>query len=298
LAMMQAYIDESASQKGERMLWMAGYLNSASNWALFSEAWDEELRQAPAINYLKMSEALFFKGEFRGWTAAERDEKLRGLARVIRHFRPASFGMAISLAQFDAWVCGLNPFGLDAHYVVANLVIAKVADYSSTRGMVPPIDFFFDQHDGLEPSVRLFLDAMVEGMPKPHRKWVGQALFKDEKEVLPIQAADMLAWYLRRRSEGSNSDFLLVDLPDIAGVEHFETIVPEAAIKGWGEAFAKMPAEAMSRTPAQWKRLKKELTAIKSKGFEPPYGTPMRNWIGRNARWLARLLGYPVPPNI
>lgn len=289
MALMQAYIDDSASQIGERTLWMAGYLNSAANWSLFSQAWAVELEQAPAIGYLKMSDALYFKGEFMGWTADQRNEKLRGLARVIRHFQPVSFGMSISLAKFEKRVAGVAPYGLNAYYVGANLVLDKVAAYAKLRDLAPPIDFFFDQHEGLDANLSLFLDAMKEYMPRERSGMVGGAYFRDEKAVLPIQAADMLTWYLRRNDEGSDSGFLLVGLPDIVGSEHFETAIPEEVMIAWGQAMSRLPQAAVPHTARQWKKLKLDIRAAKAKGFVPPYGSRWKNRI-------AKFFGYPRIP--
>jgi hypothetical protein len=81
MASLQAFIDDSASDTGDRRLYLARYLNRTDRWALFSEAWREELKAAPSIAYLKMSEANAFVGQFKGWTTADRDEKLRALTQ-------------------------------------------------------------------------------------------------------------------------------------------------------------------------------------------------------------------------
>lgn len=87
LPSLQAFVDDSASDADEQRLFMAGYLNYSEKWALFSEAWREELKVAPSIDYLKMSEANALADQFNGWDAKVRDEKLRSLVRVINHFK-------------------------------------------------------------------------------------------------------------------------------------------------------------------------------------------------------------------
>ena len=101
LVALQAYVDDSAKQTGDRRLFLAGYINTADKWIRFSDVWQEELQRAPAINYLKMSEANCLGGQFRGWSIKARDEKLKGLARLIRHFKPASIHSSVSRAEVD-----------------------------------------------------------------------------------------------------------------------------------------------------------------------------------------------------
>ena len=59
--MLQAYVDDSASDQGDQRLFLAGYINAADRWIRSSDAWAEVLRDPPAIGYLKMSEANRFQ---------------------------------------------------------------------------------------------------------------------------------------------------------------------------------------------------------------------------------------------
>lgn len=57
MTVFQAFVDDSASDEGEARLFLAGYINAADKWGLFSDAWQEQLSNPPAIEYFKMSEA-------------------------------------------------------------------------------------------------------------------------------------------------------------------------------------------------------------------------------------------------
>jgi hypothetical protein len=115
LAFLRAFTDDSGSEVGDRRLFMAGYLNRAELWALFADAWDEELKASPSIDYLKMAEAQNLRDQFdwrNGWTEEKRDEKLRALARVIRHFNPMSFQVSIDRRHFYQVLEPVSPRGL------------------------------------------------------------------------------------------------------------------------------------------------------------------------------------------
>lgn len=85
---LRAYTDDSGSDIGDRPLFLAGYLNSIENWELFDRLWQEQLLSAPAIRYLKMTEAKGLRGEFAGWADAARDRKLEDMAAVIGALEP------------------------------------------------------------------------------------------------------------------------------------------------------------------------------------------------------------------
>ena len=199
---LQAFTDDSASRSDDQRLFMAGYLNETAKWALFSTAWEEELKVSPSIDYLKMAEAFAFKGQFVGWTEAARDEKLTGLARVIRHFKPLSFEVSVSRSEYDRLVTPHAPRGLGPHFVCCFGVIASVARAADVNGFDTPIDFIFDKQDGVEDDARLFFGEMIKHLPASARKLVRRPpSFKDDKLHLPLQAADMLAWHVRRKHE-------------------------------------------------------------------------------------------------
>jgi hypothetical protein len=115
--MLQAYVDDSTSEVGDQRLFLAGYINTADRWIRFSDAWKEELQAPPGeIDYLKMSEAYVLRGQFQGWSPEDRHEKLRGLSRVIRHFKPASIHCSVSTNEFASTVALTAPYGLARPY--------------------------------------------------------------------------------------------------------------------------------------------------------------------------------------
>ncbi len=173
LVFLQAFADDSASEVGDKRLVIAGYLNRADKWALFSEAWDEELRAAPAIEYLKMSEANNLGGQFRHWTKEARDEKLRGLARVIRHFEPWSFETSVSRDQYYRLVTPVAPRGSNPHFVCDFSFVAGVVRYAKSQRIKTPIKFIFDEQEGVSDDIKMHFDQMIRALPWSTRKLIG-----------------------------------------------------------------------------------------------------------------------------
>jgi hypothetical protein len=153
LAFLRAFTDDSAAQKGDRRLFMAGYLNRADVWARFSEAFDSELRASPAIEYLKMSEANSLQGQFEGWPVAQRDEKIAALARIVRHFKPFSFQFSVDREQYDQTARPASPYGLaDPHFWGCFGIISGLTRFAADQGIRTPIEFIFDQQDGTDDN--------------------------------------------------------------------------------------------------------------------------------------------------
>jgi hypothetical protein len=291
LAFLQAYFDDSGSQRGDRRLYIAGYLNSAGKWALFSEAWDEELRVSPSIEYFKMAEAFSFKNQFDGWHKSDRDEKLRGLARVIRHFQPASFEVSVSMADYQALVNPTSPYVLGNPYFTCCFgMVSTVVQYAVKSGITIPIDFIFDQQQGVDGDIALFFSHMAQNLSPATRKLVsGTPTFKDDKLVLPLQAADMLAWHLRRSHETNGSNMGFLDVKSIIGVDHAVISYEKHDLTRWSEQLSTVPGVSQVQSRQRWRFLKRELVELIAHGYIPPHGTRWKNFRHRAIERISAL---------
>lgn len=282
MAILQAYIDDSASDLDDQMLFLAGYLNRADKWALFSDAWAEEMAASPKISYLKMAEANSLRGEFHDWKVEHRDEKLRGLSRVIRHFRPFSFQFSVSRKTYLSQVKPNAPRGFGkAHFAATFGVVATLSRYLAQQGVRIPVHFIFDAQEGVSTDITLLFDYMIKSLPKNARKIIGSTpIFANDKNVPPLQAADMLAWNLRKEYEigmGMGSLPMANLLRSENG--HLHSEIPEEMLASWAKSFAQMPMVNAMQTKDNWRKARDSaLTAI-SNGFVPPYGSRKNNFM-------------------
>jgi hypothetical protein len=291
LAFLQAYIDDSSSDTGDQRLFMAGYLNSAGDWRLFSEAWSEELKSEPTIDYLHMVEANNLRGQFKGWTIGARDLKLAGLVRVIRHFRPISFEFSVSREKYFSLVKPVSPHVTgNPHFICCFGIVSTLSRYLENSKINIPIDFIFDKQQGVSADILLFFDYMKKNIPRKARKNIsGIPVFMDDRLVLPLQAADMLAWHVRREHERcvSPDTLPMADLLRNEGM-HISSAIDEKMLMKWADEFSKMPAIQSLSGKASWKEMRSLITRLSSAGFVPPYGTRWKNLVFAGRERLSR----------
>ena len=304
LVMLQAYVDDSASEQGDRRLFLAGYINAADRWIRFSDLWAEVLRDRPAIGYLKMSEASGFGGEFKGWDRSDRDEKIKQLARVVRHFEPRSIHASISRAQFDAIVTPVAPHGFATPYSLCfQALMLPLAIQQAKERVKVPIDFIFDEQEGLGTQAAFFYTKIREQQPKHIRDVMcASPIFRDEKQMLPLQAADMLAWHIRRRHEADQKLFQVPDLLSHDGL-HMTIDMEEENLRSIAQGFSEIPGVPKLRRKSTWKKVYRNIEELESKGIDTskigrpgvyfPKGTP---WLLRAAAALKRWLLNPRWP--
>lgn len=284
---------------------MAGYLNRTEHWALFVDAWAEELRAQPSIEYLKMAEAQNLRDQFdwrKGWTEEKRNGKLRSLARVIRHFDPLSFQMSMDREHFYRVLEQVSPRGLaNPYFPCCSATIASLANFSSGSKLKSKIEFIFDEQDGVSSDIDMFFEHMKDTIPQNIQDWIeGRPLFRNDKQFTQLQAADMLAWHIRREHEVGGFPENPLPMADLLrnNSGHLISEIDNALIDKWADHHRQQPGVKFVRSKTQWRKVKKEIARLTALGIDPskikgpgvyyPRGTPLLARIIDRVRWLFR----------
>jgi hypothetical protein len=274
LAFLRAFIDDSAAQAGDRRLFLAGYLARADVWAHFSESWHQELNAWPSIDYFKGSEANHLTGQFdykKGWDQALRDAKAAGLAAIINHYQPFSFEFSLNRQLFEDELKPVSPYGLGRpHLHLSFCVVSGLARYAAQEGITTPIEFIFDEQSGVDTDVAMFFSELKKALPIEAQKLIeGTPFFKSDrdKRYMPLQAADMLAWHLRREHETGSVLPLTRHLVNKSG--HLVQKIPDEIVRAWADHHSKQPGIDRVKTKGQWRNTKREIQRLIDAGIDP-----------------------------
>ena len=198
--MLQVYIDESG-RGVEPVFVLAGYIGRVRNWESFSVEWQKLLSKSPKLTFLHMNEAQGLKDAFRGWTTIQRDKRLMEMAKLINRYAMLAMDLTIDISAFNRIlkrpkILFKNPYAVAfAHiptWVLASgsqrKTIEKI-ELIFDRGVLSRDDAIRDSYIGMMTHLPPNLTALLHGRPR----------FEDDKEVLPLQAADLWAWHVRRQ---------------------------------------------------------------------------------------------------
>jgi hypothetical protein len=208
LVMLTAYFDDSSSEQEEKLLVLAGYIHNAETWARFSDDWQVVLAAPPSIEYFKMREAENLNGQFGGWEPIARNAKVLTFAEVIEKHVPWSIECSISRRNHQAIVRPVGPYDLRFPYFDAfYAVIIKLAQWHYQIGLTIPVDFVFDEQGEIGAEAVIWYEHIKSIQPPEISALLGSTpVFRDDKKILPLQAADLLAWHIRRGKEPRNTD--------------------------------------------------------------------------------------------
>ncbi len=197
---INAFVDDSSAQEGDQELCLAGYVAPASVWEEFSDDWQLVLDSPPAIKGFHAVDAQGLKGEFLGWAEADRDLKVLQLAKVVRDYDVMSFDARVSRRAYRDIVLPVAHFDIkDPYALLFHAVMHVVAHQLHDRNIIVPVDFVFDEQGRVGVEAALWYGTLRATLPSHIRKLLGnRPIFRSDDQLIPLQAADCLAWHLRR----------------------------------------------------------------------------------------------------
>ena len=196
LLVFQVRIDDSASNDG-RVFVLAGYIAPAEKWAEFADEWKALLDEEPPLTRFKMNEMA------RSGVKRRRCERFY---RVIERHVTGAVSCVIKADELAEVVDNIKPpkgvknwDGLKNPYFFAfGAIIQKLAIHQEKFKITEPIDFIFDMQTE-QAQVREGWNYMYLSVTPDLRAMLGNPpTFLDDEKDLPLQAADMWAWFVRR----------------------------------------------------------------------------------------------------
>jgi hypothetical protein len=255
----KAFCDDSSGAKSGKILLLSALVHTVPAWSRFTEDWEKALQEKPSIRHFHMRNARAFEGEFAGWKAIDRDLKIIALTEVILKHEPHFVSCWLSAESHDATIRQVAPSDLRHAFSLAfQAIIQTVAEYQLYRGISTPADFVFDDQGDIGNEALLWYPAIKAAVPPEVRALMGATpVFRNDEEVLPLQAADLVAWHKRRRKEIPGLDVEIAAsqrVDDLAGVERE---IPHDALVEMAAKMSKVPnVDLFHEGPSFYKKLK------------------------------------------
>ena len=194
--MMQFFVDDSGVGAPPIYV-LAGLFASDETWVRFSDEWEAFLIAPPPLKYWKTTHAVNFRGQFTYWDRADRDAKLRQAVRIFDSYRFAMFAVIVDHADFQEILIpvGLHPYPL----LLQKLQIVLGTHLFDVGEANIPVEFIFDNHEFTSKVAAEAWSSFREFAPSRYKETIAKSpIFRDEKDAMPLQAADLLAWYIRK----------------------------------------------------------------------------------------------------
>jgi hypothetical protein len=216
LMVLQAYIDDSGNEPQSPVFVLAGFVASHESWAAFSDEWQSALSEPPGVAYFKMAQAERLHDEFeraKGWNEKNRDSLLIYLSELIKKYALFRVHTSVRHDAFDKWIKSIktpsrNSAQDNPYFILFHSLIQICAAIDLQLRPNEKMDFIFDEHGSIGQDSIYYWNNFVrlgalthEGRDLPNLLAAyteNKPIFRDERCFLPLQAADLYAWQLRR----------------------------------------------------------------------------------------------------
>jgi hypothetical protein len=288
MVIRQAVVDDSGSEPQSRIFVLAGFVGTSDDWAKFAPEWQAVLDLSPKLDYFKMTEAANFGGQFsraKGWNEGKRDDRLAALCSVIKKFSDLTIQAGVRNDHFEKYIKSIptpeRTLMIDSPYVLLfTQIILAMATFGDRVGIEHACQFVFDQQRGFEDHAKMAWSTTRALVKKSARSDLARFVapdpdFENDRTFLPLQAADLFAWHLRRHWD--RNQVLIVPpcqvLQQFSGMGSISRIYDEAELqrlrrvllKG-GEIFAEnnpdIPLVHAGKTKAERKRVRKQTKGV------------------------------------
>lgn len=194
-------MDESV--KGDYLV-IAGYISSVPKWATFSDEWDALLHHGsghyPRLDEFHMNEMM---------RTPERKEMVPWFYRIIERHVDYSLAAIINVthlraefAQFDwpDFVVEREPL-LNPYLYAFKLLFQMLRHFGREIGITEKVDFVFDNRAHDDALCLRGWQILCEMNPDFADLCGESPLFRDSKLNMPLQAADLIAYWVREWKE-------------------------------------------------------------------------------------------------
>ncbi|HEV3277718.1 MAG TPA: DUF3800 domain-containing protein [Terriglobia bacterium] len=219
---LEGFVDDSGITH-DKVAVLAGFLSTAERWTVFSDALESLCEREPKTPDFKMQKA----HDFRAYYPAKRwqlDKRIEDVANLIREHAMYRLDVVLSRPAYNGIVKGrINPKIDSPYFLLFYTIILETAELMNKLGMEGTADFIFDDQGKIGQECASFYEEIKKRVDERIGRRLGsRPIFRHDKEILPIKAADVLAWQLRRH----------LDIEQPQDIEHNQIVDDALAMYG------------------------------------------------------------------
>jgi len=189
---LTGYFDDS---KSDRVLVLAGYFSTSARWKTFSDQWDEFLRYPPRWPALKMSEVAAMRDD-TAW------EKLQWMHNCIQDSTDFAVTCTIDISLYGKACTAIGYKGPanGHHHLAMSYLMNDLLDRLQSRNLNDGLELVFDTQIDIAPLAGEAYPLYAESRRRFGARLIAPPpTFENDTVCKPLQAADFLAWWTRRK---------------------------------------------------------------------------------------------------
>ena len=194
MAKLAAYFDDSGTHDQSLAVVVGGYLSSAEKWEDFACAWADMLHDAQLTYWHQVEFAQRVK-EYTGWTEEKRVEFMRRATGIINDIVIGGVVCGVDSTAFKELSPQFPAPPYTPYAFCAMVCFKHLEKWAAENFRSDPIDCVFESGtQGRGEISKMVLDLMSDEDGERLSFRIGSVRFEGKKQMLPVQAADILAY--------------------------------------------------------------------------------------------------------
>lgn len=187
------YFDESYTHPPAPLVYsIGGYVSSYIQWKKFRKEWKMALAEAE-VSYFHMVDFQACKPPYGDWSKQRRINLLKTLHKIIHNRVQRSFVSTVIMEDYNRLTGEQKrAFGTPHAYAAINCM-KHIATWCNENHYNAPMDYIFEKGSPHDKEIRLIFENLL-GVKEKEFYRVGSFEFADKRDVLPLQASDVLAY--------------------------------------------------------------------------------------------------------
>jgi len=191
MASFTAYFDESGTHAGSPVVAVAGFISTIERWRIVEKEWRTVLRMYK-LDYFHMTDFENRRGPYQGWADGQRQTVIKRLLGIIKRYVLSGFSAAVVTADYDRLSIDEQSRLVDPYTVCAFWCIRDVGGWLAELGRDDRVAHVFER--GIRGAPRISEAFGRASDVALHEYRFGTLHFADKRSLVPLQAADILAY--------------------------------------------------------------------------------------------------------
>jgi hypothetical protein len=200
MTLLTGYIDETGHSKDERQRFVgvAGLVAQAEHWEVFERKWKETLNVFK-LPYFHMKDFACRRKYYEGWSEPKRQKLFGKLMRIIATTHPFPVGAIVSLDDYRSFPAEDREMMEDPYHFCLMGCVYLPAWRTENASPDVRLSIVFSEQSEFKNMAGLLLDDFKQNHTEGQR--FDTPVFEDMKMVVPLQAADIVAYELYKEFE-------------------------------------------------------------------------------------------------
>jgi len=205
VAALTIYLDDSGTHPEAPYAVVAGWISPFQQWKKLTREW-KHVAKEEGFTVFHMSECMANnrKSEFADWDEDKKRRVIHKLRGIIEQRVVQGFAITLNKKDYDdVMTPEVRKKAGDFHYTFAvRTILGVIETWRDQHGNKQPTEYIFDRmSQGRKEIDGVFADAESQD-DSLHRYGIykGCHSFRDKAEIVPLQAADIIAWLSFQRA--------------------------------------------------------------------------------------------------